>query len=201
MKLFHAGIGVQLPFWPLSHFGSRLAALERLQHTIKSEADLARIGLFEVTMQSDGQHFIECEDFGAPKPEAVMGVCLGDDRETRYLISQRIQREIEETDMTKQEKKVAARRMAAEAIAHTCYGLRYRNAFEDAGEISYCILKPDFTEVKSYPVKLSSPRSAIIELDDAVAELNLLDRPELNIRNQVDRYAALTLTTNSVAAE
>ncbi len=152
-------------------------------------------------MPIDGQHFIECQDFGAPKPEAVMSVCLGDDREARYLISQRIQREVEETDMTKLEKKVAARRIAAEAIAHTCYGLRYRNLFEDAGEISYCILQPDFTDVQSYPVRYSAQGSAIIELGDAFAELTLLDQPELNVRNQVDRYAALTINANTVSAE
>lgn len=184
MLLFHAGVGVELPFWPLSHFGSLKAALDRLKFRVQTKDDLRKVSLFEVTLKDEGMKFIDCADFGGAKPEAVTGVVLRDDDEARYKISMSIQEEIDRREMAGQamtwpEQKLLARVMTAEAIAHRCDALRYPNKYEDTGGVSYCILQPNFSNVTSYPVKLTSERSAVIELGNKRAVLTLLDTPEM----------------------
>lgn len=102
--------------------------------------------------------------------------------------------------MTKAEKKIAARRIAAEAVASSCYALRYRNEYEDVGAVSYCILNPDVTDVVEHPVRQISSRSAAIDLGDAEAIITLLDQPETGIRGKVDRYAGVTVRHGETAS-
>ena len=177
MQLFHAGVGITLPFLPFTHFGTRQAALDRLKNTVKNHSDLSQIALLEVTFDDTELNIIDSDDIGSPRPFALMKMLIPNEVATR----RRVQAEIDElrlrTDIDQIQIKRAERYIVLEVVAHTCDALRYVNDHEDFGQPSYCIFRPSFRTIRRIDAQQISCNEAVLDLLGSYATITLLNEP------------------------
>lgn len=152
MILYHGGqIADHAIFWPLSHFGSKQAALDRINRNFEDTLPNEIVSRTLYRCQVDlGPNIIDLPDWHAAVPS---GVILAFWKAGLLPISQsELIKLMEPINRIQRSKPLEARRMVLDAIQHLrISAVRYPNQHEgERGGYSYCLVDSTGVRVLDY---------------------------------------------------
>jgi hypothetical protein len=142
-----------LPFWPLTHFGTRRAAVQAMarkwhQHDVRGTPEI-----YEVRFKP-GIRVVSLPDFLSPKPIALLAK-LESCGHISEALSREAKRALIKIDESNQGRPWQERRAFVRKAFPSILGERlgldaviYRNTVEDIGKLSLCVVRPEIVDLK-----------------------------------------------------
>jgi hypothetical protein len=144
--MYHGGINISMPLRPLTHLGTRNAAISRLEAKIKGGASVADCTLLKITFLSPHRPF-STEDWSTPRAVGLLSDFL--EKEGRTDLYRNLKADLLETSNNKfterdmnESEIISSRNFLVSKIMEYGYdAASYTNEHEDAGSESIVVFR------------------------------------------------------------